>query len=56
MKFRKSDRTLKNRATLQFRDQFSLLTCYLLAYVLLAYLLFISTYKAHINAIFSMTP
>ncbi len=30
-----------------FDDQFSLLTSYLLVYILLAYWLFISTYKEH---------
>ncbi len=35
--------------TLYFKDQF------LLACILLAYQLFISTYKAHINALFCMT-
>ncbi len=39
------------KVTLYFMDQFSLLTSCLLACILLAYWLFISTYKAHINAL-----
>ncbi len=38
-----------------FSDQFSLLTSSLLVCILLAYWLFISTYKAHINALLCMT-
>ncbi len=38
-----------------FRDQFSLLTSCLLACILLAYWLFFSVYRAHINALFCMT-
>ncbi len=40
--------------TFHFKDQFSRLTNCLLACLLLAYWVFISTYKAHINALFCM--
>ncbi len=45
----------KISVTLYFKNQFSLLTSCLLANILLAYWLFISTYKAHVNALFCMT-
>ncbi len=46
--------TIEDLCNIYFNNQFSLLTSCLLVYILLAYWLFISTYKAHNNALFCM--
>ncbi len=54
-KFQNYSFSIVEVVTLDFKDQFSLLTSCLLACILLAYWLLIAPYKANLNVLFCMT-